>query len=310
MSNIRDVKDLGYIKGIDYNFVSIDQYIKYQSIDEKYIDKYPWMKSILVFVFGFSNQPIKKKHYLPARYAIGEDYHLVIKEKLEEVALRFGLNNYEIFVDNSFLDEKLLAYLAGLGGYGKNNLIITKNYGTNIAIGEIIIDKIYDYNSLFKDSPCRDCTICLRACPTKAINDAGFKKTNCISYLTQYISDEYHLYDKVLNLTIGCDICQVVCPFNKDKEYEYDSRFNFDRNSLLDLDILKKLDKSTYQEYYKNKSFNWIGYLKMLRNILTLDTNNNNIRIEEIDYFQNKYKNVKWFYLHLEYLKGKINGIT
>jgi len=308
MSSIMALSKLGYSKGIDYNIISIDQYFKYQNIDNKYKERYPWMQSILVFVFGLSNKDIPKLAYPTARYAIGEDYHLIIKEKLEEVALALELDEYASFVDVSFFDEKLLAYLGGLGGYGKNNLIITKKYGTNIVIGEIITNKIYNYNNYFIESPCQDCNICLKACPTNAINEDGFEKKKCIAYLTQYVSNEYQLYDKVVKYAIGCDICQVVCPFNKDKEYDYDSRFDFCDNSVIDLNVLKRLNKTTYQLYYKNKSFNWIGYLKMLRNILTLDTNNNNITIKDINYFQNKYKNIKWFYLHLQYLKGKLNG--
>jgi epoxyqueuosine reductase QueG len=310
MSNIEILKKAGYTLGIDYNYVSINDYLKYQNIEDKYLKKYPWMKSIIVFVFPFSNKEVKRIRYLPARYAYGEDYHKVVKEKLEDIALQLGLDNFITNVDVSFLDEKLLAYLAGLGGYGRNNLIITDEYGTNIAIGEIVTDKIFHYNNLFISNPCGECNICLRACPTKAPNDNGFIKNNCISYLTQYISDEYHLYDKVFNLAVGCDICQVVCPLNKDKDYEYDPRFDFNDKSLIDLKILKKLDKKSFQNYYANKSFNWIGYLKMLRNILTLETNNNNITTSELNYFQKKYKDVKWFYLHLEYLKGKINGNT
>ncbi|MFA7435826.1 MAG: QueG-associated DUF1730 domain-containing protein [Bacilli bacterium] len=308
MSSLKKLGDLGYIKGIDYNFVSIDRYLEYQQIEEKHKELYPWMRSVLVFVFPFSNKPVEKKRYLSARFAYGDDYHIIVKEKLENIARELGLNNYHTMTDVSFLDEKLLAYLGGLGGYGKNNLIITKKYGTNIAIGEIITDKIFDYNNAFLESPCGDCIICLRACPTKAITADGYTRTKCISFLTQYISDEFHLYDKVLSLAVGCDICQVVCPFNKNKEYDYDQRFDFNYKSIINLDIIKTLDKHSYKEFYANKSFNWIGYLKMLRNILTLDTNNKNITIEKLNYFQRKHKSVKWFDLHLEYLKGKLNG--
>lgn len=298
---------LNYTKGIDYGVISINDYLKYQEIDEKYKTMYPWMCSIIVFIFPFSNKEVERKRYLSARYAFGLDYHEVVKEKLEEIAKELELINYITLTDVSFLDEKLLAYLAGLGGYGKNNLIISSKYGTNFAIGEIVTDKVFEYNDILSESPCGSCSICIKACPTKAISSEGFTKGKCISYLTQYISDDYHLYDKIYNQAVGCDICQLVCPLNK-KEYEYDPRFDFNEKSIINLEILKKLDSKTYKENYKDKSFHWIGYLKMLRNILTLDVNNKTITIEELNYYQNKYKDVKWFYLHLEYLKGKIYG--
>ena len=295
-------------KGTDYGIVSIDEYQKYIKIEDKYKELYPWMKSVIVFVFPFSNKPVKRTRYMAPRFAHGEDYHVVVREKLGEIAIKLELVNYKTMTDVSFLDEKLLAYLAGLGGYGKNNLIITKKYGTNIAIGEIITDKVLNYNNINKESPCNDCTICLKACPTKAITEDGFTRVKCISYLTQYISDDYHLYDKVLNLAVGCDICQVVCPFNRVEDYTYDKRFDINHKAVINLDILKNLEKKSYKEYYSNKSFNWIGYLKMLRNILTLDTNNKNISLEELNYYQNKYKDVLWFKKHLDYLKGKLSG--
>ena len=310
MLRLETLEKLGYTNGKDYGTISLDEYQKYQKVLDNDFYKYPWVKSILVFIFPFSNKEVKRERYLSARYAYGDDYHKIVSDKLVEVAKELGLVNYFVMSDVSIFDEKLLAYLAGLGSYGKNNLIISKDYGTNFAIGEILTDKVFNYNNLLYKSPCDDCTICLKACPTKAITTTGFTRTKCISYLTQYISDEYKLYDKVLNLAVGCDICQQVCPLNKNLDYEYNPKFDFNKKSIINLEIIKNLDKKLFKEYYANKSFNWIGYLKMLRNILTLDTNNKNITIEELNYFQNKFKDVLWFNKHLEYLKGKINGIN
>lgn len=103
-----------YQLGIDYGIVAIDDYLKYQKIEEKYINLYPWMKSIIVFVFPFSNEKVERKRYMAPRFAYGEDYHIVVREKLEEVASTIGLDQYHIMSDTSFLDEKLLAYLGGL----------------------------------------------------------------------------------------------------------------------------------------------------------------------------------------------------
>ena len=141
--------NINYTFGVDYGIVPISEYLKYQEIDEKYKEKYPWMRSVIVFVFPFSNKPVKRERYLSARFAYGEDYHIVVKEKLEKIAEELNLQNYTTLTDVSFFDEKLLAYLAGLGGYGKNNLIITPKYGTNVAIGEIVTDLVLDYTKIF-----------------------------------------------------------------------------------------------------------------------------------------------------------------
>lgn len=292
------------LKDYTYGVVSLDKYKEYDYYLNKERVK-DFHKTAIVFIFGFSLEKVSRKRYLAARFAFGEDYHLVVTEKLEAVAKALKLKNYEIFTDNSPYDEKLLAYLAGLGGYGKNNLIINEKYGTNFAIGEIITDKEFLSDNLLLESPCGDCRLCLDACPTMAITDAGFTRTKCISYLTQYISDDFPLYDKVLKYAVGCDICQVVCPFNK-VEYLYDERFSFNKKAQITLEELDNLNNRSFKEYYNNKAFSWIGYLKMLRNILTLEVNNKNISLDRLKDYQKQYKDVKWFYNHLEYLKEKV----
>lgn len=300
--------DLESLAGMEYGTIAILDYLKYQSIPKKDLDNYPWLKTIIVILFPFSNEKIKKNKYLSARYAYGSDYHFIISKKLEDIARGLKLNNFKCLTDKSFFDEKLLAYLAGLGAYGKNNLIINKRFGTNFAIGEIMTDKVYPNNNLLSPNICENCTKCLKACPTNAITESGFTKTRCLSYLNQYLSDEYPLYDKLKSIIVGCDICQDACPYNQNLEYEFIDDFKFNLKSIITIKELINLDKKSYQEYYKNKAFNWIGYLKMLRNVLTISVNNKDIEMNKLIFFQDKYKDVKWFQLHLEYLKGKLNG--
>lgn len=289
----------------DYRIISFKEYLNHQPVKDHLLKKYAWVKSIIVAIFPLPNQNVEKQNYLTAKFAYGKDYHQVVKEQLENLAISLQLKRYETFTDVSFLDEKLLCYLAGLGSYGKNNLIITPKYGTNIVIGEIITDEVYHHEKRIVPDLCLDCDLCVKKCPTKAL-DNGFNRQLCLSYLTQYPSKDYSLYDKLTDLAVGCDICQDVCPNNK-KTYPYFDDFQFDEKSVINLEVLRNLDEKKYQEYYHDKTFNWIGYLKMLRNIIVLDVNNNNISYEEIENFQKLYQSEKWFNNHLAYLKGKIN---
>ena len=285
-------------KFFDYGIISYEDYVQHQPKR-----KQDWIRSILVFVFPYQNQN-QTGRYLTAKFAYGEDYHIVVKEKLTEIAKTLELNRYEVMVDVSFLDEKLCASLAGIGTIGKNNLIISKKFGTFVVIGEIVTDEVFDYYDQPIFSLCNNCSLCIDACPTKAL-DNGFDRKKCLSYLTQGKSKDFDLYNNLTDICFGCDICQDVC-YHNEKTNPYFDNFNFNQKSVIDINDLKKLDSETFLKHYHDKTFNWIGYLKMLRNIIVLDANNNNISLEDLNYFQNLYKDELWFYNHLEYLKGKL----
>lgn len=287
----------------DVGVINFNTYLNYKKIKNK-----DWIKSIIVFVFPYQNTNIYGK-YITAKFAYGKDYHQVVNEKITEVAEELGLNRYEVMVDVSYLDEKLCAYLAGLGTYGKNNLLITPKYGTYVVIGEIVTDEVFEKYDEPIESLCKDCDICVTKCPTHAL-DNGFDRKSCLSYLTQTTSKNFETYENIKNICFGCDICQDVCIHNKKKDYQYINEFNFNEKSQIDILKLKAIDENTYQNFYFDKTFNWIGYLKMLRNILVLEVNNKNISYEELEYFQNKHQDCSWFYNHLEYLKGKVKDGT
>lgn len=284
----------------DFGIVNVEDYLRYKPIKED------WVKSIIIFIFPYQYKKEQTEKYPPARFAYGKDYHLVVRNELEEVAKLLELSKYQVMVDVSFLDEKLCASLAGLGTIGKNTLLITPKYGTFVVIGEIVTDQVFSHYDKPIESLCIDCDLCVKKCPTKAL-DNGFERSQCLSHLTQSASNNFDLYDKIKDLAFGCDICQEVCPHNK-KNHDFSKEFNFNQKSVINLNILKTLNKKTYLDYYADKNFNWIGYLKMLRNIIVLEANNNNISLYEINYFQNLYKNVSWFNEHMDYLKGKINN--
>ncbi|NLD27051.1 MAG: epoxyqueuosine reductase [Acholeplasmataceae bacterium] len=280
-----------------YGIIPFSEYQKYRKVKKK-----DWIKSILVFLFPYPNETAESSGYKVAKYAYGQDYHQVIATKLEEIAQELHLERYQVLVDQSFLDEKFCASLAGLGKVGRNNLLLTPEYGSRVLIGEIVTSEELHKKVRLIDNPCIDCKKCIEACPSGALDD-GFNKQRCLSYLSQSNSAAYDLYDRMV-LAVGCDICQDVCPVNG-KTYDYQVDFEFDAKAVFKPKEFYKLSEEEFQEYYRDKTFNYLGYLKILRNILVLEVKNKDISREELENFQKLYPE-KWFVEHLEYLKGRL----
>lgn len=290
----------------DSGVISYEEYLKHST--KPINEKLSWVKSIFVFVFPYNQKTIQTKEYITAKFAYGEDYHQVIYYYLDDLIkkeLESKTFKYEIKIDVNYLEEKLCAYLAGLGSFGKNNLIICPRFGSYVVIGTVLTDyEFLDYSKPSDFEPCLNCSRCVQACPTQAL-DHGYERIKCLSYLTQYKSHDYTLYDKMRNIFVGCDICQEVCPHNK-KEVEVLPKLVFNDLSTLSLEKIKQIKPEEFKKVYQLKTFNFVGFLKILRNILILEVNNNNITIEELIFFQKKYFKEKWFYEHLEYLKEKL----
>ncbi|MGB5988892.1 MAG: tRNA epoxyqueuosine(34) reductase QueG [Marinifilaceae bacterium] len=156
-----------------------------------------------------------------AKYAYGEDYHKVLKDKLF-LLLDFIRSKYEningrCFVDSAPVLEHSWAVEAGLGWIGKNSLLLSKKHGSFTFIGELMVDIELEYDTPFSQSYCGTCTKCIDACPTSAIVEAKvIDARKCISYNTIERRDDIPLEIKELmsDRIYGCDICQDVCPWN------------------------------------------------------------------------------------------------
>jgi len=157
-----------------------------------------------------------------SKYAYGRDYHLVLKEKLDdlltEIVSLVGNVNARIFTDSAPVLEKAWAEKSGLGWIGKNANLISTKVGSFYFIGEIILDVALDYDGPALDH-CGNCTRCIDACPTQAIiKPYVVDGSKCISYLTIELKDEIiptEFSGKMDNWIFGCDICQEVCPWNR-----------------------------------------------------------------------------------------------
>ncbi len=159
-----------------------------------------------------------------ARYACGDDYHLVMKKRLhqlaDELAAEHPAETFRACVDTAPVLEREIAQRAGLGAVGKHTLIIEPATGSWLLLGELLTTLELTPSEPCVEDPCGTCTRCIDACPTDAIAPWTVDATRCISYLT---IEHRSVIDKALHEAIGdwifgCDVCQEVCPHNQPTE--------------------------------------------------------------------------------------------
>ena len=210
-------------------------------------------KSIIMFAF-----PYKVKNEKPlniSRYAAVTDYHEVVENILNNYcsALKkeFSDNEFVPFVDNSPIPEVYAGALSGLGVKGKNGLLITKEYGSFVFIGEIVTDLYIESKENYAE--CINCGLCEKVCPV------SLNKENCISKITQQKKEpdkEQIALIKESGSVWGCDICAEICPMNKDKKLTDIKEFV---NSYRDF--------FTPEEDEAHRPYNWRGKEYVIRNI-------------------------------------------
>ena len=175
-----------------------------------------------------------------SKYAYGEDYHFVIKDKLKSLLAfiqdEIGEVNGRVFVDSAPVMDKAWAVKGGLGWMGKNTNIINKSRGSFFFIAELIIDLEIEPDKPVLDH-CGTCTACIDACPTQAIvQPYVVDGSRCISYFTIELKDQLpnEMKGKFDNWMFGCDVCQDVCPWNKFSKPHSQPLFN-PHPELLDM---------------------------------------------------------------------------
>ncbi|HYK77834.1 MAG TPA: tRNA epoxyqueuosine(34) reductase QueG, partial [Daejeonella sp.] len=156
-----------------------------------------------------------------SKYAYGQDYHFVIKDKLKQlmefIRENIGEVNGRAFVDSAPVLDKAWAKQAGFGWIGKNSNLINKKTGSFFFLAELITDLDLEYDLPAARDYCGTCTRCIDACPTDAIvAPYVVDGSRCISYLTIELKNEIpaEFKGKTANWMFGCDICQDVCPWN------------------------------------------------------------------------------------------------
>ncbi|WEJ61776.1 tRNA epoxyqueuosine(34) reductase QueG [Thiomicrorhabdus lithotrophica] len=215
-----------------------------------------------------------EKAYI-SRYALGKDYHKLIRKRLQALANKIAEVtddfSYRAFADSAPVLERPIAEKAGLGFIGKNSLIIHPRAGSWFFLGEIYTNLALPVDKPFTKQGCGPCTACIQECPTQAIVDnAVIDARRCISYLTIEFKGSIPLELRPLmgNRIYGCDDCQLVCPWNKFTDPTHENAFknqmDLDSATLVELwnwnenQFLKKLEGSPIRR---------IGFIQWNRNL-------------------------------------------
>ena len=215
----------------------------------------------------------RNKAYI-ARYALGRDYHKLMRNRLQKLAIRIeaetGPFGYRVFVDSAPVMEKPFAAKAGIGWQGKNTNIINEQAGSWFLLGEIYTDLPLPTDRPAEDH-CGSCSACIDVCPTEAIvAPYVLDATRCISYLTieskSAIPEQFRA--ALGNRIFGCDDCQLVCPWNKfarmTEEPDFKPRHGLDNAELIGL---FQWDESEWEHKTRGSALRRPGYVGWLRNI-------------------------------------------
>ncbi len=227
---------------------------------------FPEAKSIVVVALNYytphEHEETSAKGKV-SRYAWGDDYHDVLKEKLREL-LAFiktldTAADGKICVDTAPIMDKAWAVRAGLGWLGKHSNVITKEYGSWVFLGEILLNIELKYENEPVADFCGTCTACLDACPTNAIVAPYLVDSNrCLSYATIELRSPELPEEIMENLNgwlYGCDICQDVCPWNRFEKPTEEARFEpRTRNVSADLEEILALSPEKYAERFRRSA--------------------------------------------------------
>jgi len=244
----------------------------------------PNSKSIISLLYNY--YPTQKQvdgTFKISKYAYGQDYHHVIKNKLNELLdklrIQFGDIDGRVFVDSAPVMDKAWAKKAGLGWIGKNSNLIHPKKGSFFFIAELILDLELEEDGPIKDF-CGTCTRCIDACPTEAIVAPYIVDgSKCISYLTIELKDEVlpkEFAGKMNDWVFGCDVRQDVCPWNRFSTPHTESLFQ-PHNDLLTLTKKEwaNLSDEYFQALFKKSAVKRTKKSGLIRNIDFVQNNKN-----------------------------------
>jgi epoxyqueuosine reductase len=232
-------------------------------------------KSVISLLLNYyPSQTQNQDSYKISKYAYGQDYHFVIKEKLKELLHSIQENIGEVsgraFVDSAPVLDKAWAAKGGLGWIGKNSNLITQKVGSFYFIAELIIDLELEYDFATTDH-CGTCTACIDACPTQAIvAPYVVDGSKCISYFTIELKENIpqEVKGKLDDWAFGCDVCQDVCPWNKFSKPHSEPLFDPNPEMLaMSRKDWEEITKETFNAVFRNSPLKRAKYEGLKGNI-------------------------------------------
>jgi epoxyqueuosine reductase len=232
-------------------------------------------KSVISLLLNyFPSEEQNKDSYKISKYAYGQDYHYVIKEKLKEllyfIQATIGEVSGRAFVDSAPVLDKAWAAKSGLGWIGKNSNLITQKVGSFYFIAELIIDLELEYDHATTDH-CGTCTACIDSCPTQAIvSPYVVDGSKCISYFTIELKDNLpqEMKGKFDDWMFGCDVCQDVCPWNKFSKPHNEPLFTANPEVLsFSKKQWEEITEDVFKKVFNNSALNRAKLAGIKRNI-------------------------------------------
>ncbi len=242
----------------------------------------PGAKSVICLTFNYHNPEKQEDPEAPkiSRYAYGEDYHFIVKDRLKTLLAcmqaEIGAINGRCFVDSAPVLEREWARRAGIGWNGRHTLTIHPRRGSYFFLAEIICDLELVYDDPIRDH-CGTCRRCIDACPTEAISPEGYflDASKCISYLTIELRDEIPagFKSQMDNWMFGCDVCQDVCPWNRFAERHAEPAFEPHPDLLgMQRRDWQELTEDVFGKIFRKSAVKRVKYAGLKRNITFLET--------------------------------------
>ena len=222
---------------------------------------------------GYSQEDLSSKFKF-SNYAWGDDYHNVLKTRLKILLEWIKSASSEIrgvvCVDTSPVMEKVWAEKAGLGWQGKHTNLITRDYGSWLFLGEIILNIPLEYDKPFMDDLCGTCTACIDDCPPGALAEYEIDSKKCLSYQTiEHRGDFDENSIDLDNWIYGCDICQEVCPWNKKFAKKTKEKSFFPRDEIIKYsdNDWDQLNEEKFRKIFKDSPVKRTKHFGLKRNI-------------------------------------------
>ena len=249
------------------------------------LELFPAARSIVVVALNYYTPDQHQENSSTgkvSRYAWGDDYHDVLKTKLESLLAWIREQEPEaagkICVDIQPTMDKAWAVRAGLGWLGKHTNVITPEFGSWVFIGELLLNLDLEPDTEGSEDHCGTCTICIDACPTQAITEPYVvDSTKCISYATIELRTPElpeGIQEDLSGWLYGCDICQDVCPWNRFEQATDETRFRPRSDNVnANLDEILELTPAAYAERFRGSAMKRAKLAGLQRNARALLAN-------------------------------------